>query len=432
MLFENTANQQNINTAFNCNQSRDVYVGLFENQQELIDEILGGYDVSNLSNRRLPNGLNEAFFRQHIQVVQNDPNFYNLRRNDDFESVFLRTKWNQMAEFNDIYVNRILPIMQDIYRDFLSQGKLELPEFEYNDRELGNFAFERASVQLLPVFEYYDDKYFSALPRNEVEDINGKSFSKINGNEVFWIPKYDNKEKSIRACKLKREGRPISEIMGINGLEPQKYTSSVKKSFVYKKEKPKLKKAVRIVLNLSTLGDRTPEEAKWRGYGAVGIIKFLESIGYSTSLIGVESTNYRIPSISHDLICAVFLRNFGVPLDTAELLYTTSDVSFVRVKVWLWNMIASALLRNDVGTSHGGILSNNCVIFNTFRSVGARYDRLWQENIQSFSNGNTGGFLYIPFGECWNENEMVAQIRRNITNVLNINNQAVEYARANP
>ena len=95
-------------------------------------------------------------------------------------------------------------------------------------------------------------------------------------------------------------------------------------------------------------------------------------------------------------------------------------------------MIASALLRNDVGTSHGSILSNDCVIFNTFRSVGARYDRLWQENIQSFSNGNTGGFLYIPFGECWNENEMVAQIRRNITNVLNINNQAVEYARANP
>jgi hypothetical protein len=126
MLFENTANQQNINTAFNCNQSRDVYVGLFENQQELIDEILGGYDVSNLSNRRLPNGLNEAFFRQHIQVISSSPNFYNFRPNDDFESVFLRTKWNQMAEFNDIYVNRILPIMQDIYRDFLSQGKIRV------------------------------------------------------------------------------------------------------------------------------------------------------------------------------------------------------------------------------------------------------------------------------------------------------------------
>jgi hypothetical protein len=77
-------------------------------------------------------------------------------------------------------------------------------------------------------------------------------------------------------------------------------------------------------------------------------------------------------------------------------------------------------------------MSHNCVVFNTFRSVGARYDRLWQENINSFSNRNTGNFLYITFGDCWSEDEMIAEIRRKITDVLNINNEAIQFAQANP
>jgi hypothetical protein len=425
----------NINTNFgaSCNQSKDVYVGIFENTQELINEILGGYDIQDLSNRRLPNGLNGDFWRQFIERdVNNGITFYGGTQNDDFESLFLRKNWGRMDEFNNIYVNRIQPIMQQVYRDFLSQGKIENPEFEYNDRELGNFAFERASVELLPIFEYYDDKLEVSVPQKNVEDKGEKTFDKTNGNEVFWIPKYEDKKKSKRACKLKKEGKPISEIMSTEGLQPPKYTSSVKKSFVYKKEKPKLKKAVRILLDLSIIGRRTPEQAIWRGYGAVGIIKFLESVGYATSLIGVESTAYGSGTISHDLICAVFLKNFGQPLDTSELLYGASDVSLVRVKYWLWNMLASSMLNNNVNGSHGGIMTHDCVVFNTFRSVGARYDRLWQENINSFSNRNTGNFLYITFGDCWSEDEMIAEIRRKITDVLNINNEAIQFAQANP
>jgi succinate dehydrogenase flavin-adding protein (antitoxin of CptAB toxin-antitoxin module) len=429
MKFENTSLNQNLGSTFSCNGTKEVSVFIYESQQEMIETLLGGYDISNIRNRRLPNGINSAIWVE--QVERRDNAWRGMLPNDTLESAFLRKKWNQMTEFNDVYTNTIEPLLKEIFRNFLSEGKLDAPKFEYNDRELGNFSFDRASVELIPVFEYYDEKSETSVPQKNVEDRGEKSFDKTNGNEVFWIPKYEDKEKSKRACQLKREGKSITEIMGIEDLKPKKYASSVKKSFLYKIEKPKPKKAVRVVLDLSIPAFRTSEQAKWRGYGAVAIIKFLESIGYSTSLVGSFGVEYGRDT-TYDYVHTIILKDFGQSLDTAELLYGTSDVSFIRCKMF-FQFIYGVSVNNERIDSLGAVMDFNCVVFNTFRSFGARYDKLWQENISSFSNRDTGNFLYITFGQdVWTENAMVADLRRKITDVLNINNEAVQFAQANP
>jgi hypothetical protein len=435
MKFENSSANQTLGSTFSCNGTREVSVFIYESQEEMIETLLGGYDISNFRNRRLPNGINSDIWNEQFDSIEfasrNDREFRGMLPNDTLESVFLRKKWNQMAEFNDVYTNTIEPLLKEIFRNFLSEGKLADPKFEYNDRELGNFSFDKASVELIPVFEYYDEKLEISVPQKNVEDRGEKSFDKTNGNEVFWIPKYEDKEKSKRACKLKREGKPITEIMGIEGLKPKKYASSVKKSFVYKIETPKPKKAVRVVLDLSIPRSRDSEEAKWRGYGAVAIIKFLETIGYSTSLVGTFGIDY-VGNTTYDYVHTIILKDFGQPLDTAELLYGASDISFIRCKMFL-QFIYGVSVNNETIDYMGSVMDFNCVVFNTFRSFGARYDKLWQENISSFSNRNTGNFLYITFGQgVWTQNAMVADLRRKITDVLNINNEAVQFAQANP
>ena len=412
-----------LNRTYSCSHSGQVAVELFKNHDEFLERIMGGYSFADLANRPMPNGLNQSDWRGYASGsdYRGSPEWMNGDANTPFEDIFFRKNWIFMDDFRVEYDTIIYPLLQRLFSDFISRGDLPKEVFVYNDRELGNFSFDRASINLIPVFEFYDDSIPNSVENENVERKDNKTFNKKNGNEIFWIPKYEDSVKSVRACKLKREGKPIYEIMEDAELKPKKFTSNVKKSFVYQEKRPMPKKAVRIFVDLMASGGYDSNNLKWQGYAGVGLAKFLQAIGFEVSIVAMFGwVNGRLGQV----FCFT-AKEFGEPMNFNYLLYLLSDSAVLRLKGHLLYVLNSS--DNNVGTTYS-IFDENCTFFSVCRTYGVM-DNLWNKNIKRFSLQDTNKFLYIKMPRCYSSDAMLEAIRNAVQDVLNINLAATEQAR---
>lgn len=413
-----------LNRTYSCSFSGDVDVEIFKDHDGFLERIMGGYSLAELPNRPMPNGLNQGGWRGYASGSEylSSPSWMNGDGNTPFEDIFFRKNWIFMDDFKVEYDTIIYPLLQRLFSDFISRGDLPKEVFVYNDRELGNFSFDRAAINLIPVFEFYDDSIPSSVKNEDVERKDNKTFNKKNGNEIFWIPKYEDSVKSIRACKLKREGKPIYEIMEDADLKPQKFTSNVKKSFVYQEKRPMPKKAVRIFVDLMASGAYGSEDLKWQGYAGVGLAKFLQAIGFEVSIVAMFGW---VNGRTLGQVYCFTAKEFGEPMNFNYLLYLLSDSAVLRLKGHLLQNLNSS--ENNLTTSYG-IFDENCVFFSVCRTYGVR-DNLWNKNIRQFSLQDTNKFLYIKMPRCYSRNAMLEAIRNAVQDVLNVNLAATEQAR---
>ncbi len=415
-----------LNRTYSCSHSGDVDVELFKNHDEVLERILGGYSFADLANRPMPNGINQDKWRGYASGSNYERygrEWMNGDANTPFEDIFFRKNWIYMDDFRVEYDTIIFPLLQRLFSDFISRGDLPKEVFVYNDRELGNFSFDRASINLIPVFEFYDDSIPSSVENENVERKENKTFNKKNGNEIFWIPKYEDSVKSVRACKLKREGKPIYEIMEDAELKPKKFTSNVKKSFVYQEKRPMPKKAVRIFVDLMAGAGYDSDRLKWQGYAGVGLAKFLQAIGFEVSIVAMFGWINFTANLGQ--VYCFTAKEFGEPMNFNYLLYLLSDSAVLRLKGHLFHTLNSSD-KNIEFQSY--IFDENCTFFSVCRTYGVM-DNLWNKNIMSFSLQDTNKFLYIKMPRCFSRDRMLEAIRNAVQDVLNVNLAASEQAR---
>jgi hypothetical protein len=217
------------------------------------------------------------------------------------------------------------------------------PKLVFNDKEIGEFVFDRAAMSLQPEIYHY-----SPSKKREINLDTEKVITK--GDKMFLE---SDKSLVILAIKVEKPDGTIEfiESKGEETLKEaadKKYlvsvTSSNKKVYLYKEKKPKMYKGVKIIVGLTRGGWTGWLNDYYTGMTAVALADILETLDYSVAIevvmgggrcdavcggyplnfSGVKSKGRRFFSFN--------AKTFDEQMDTDGLLYTLADPSFHNVK----------------------------------------------------------------------------------------------------
>lgn len=234
-------------------------------------------------------------------------------------------------------------ISQEVLKKLAKSSVAEAmkPNFVYNDRELGEFVFARASMALQPEMYYYCPKQKREVNFAEV-DVKSQEGNmmrlKNNGDLVVFAFKVTKEDGSVEYVEVDGEEslRKANEVGIID------CTSTNKKVYLYKEKKPKQYNAVKLVVALTAGGFTSWTNDFYTGICAAVVLDVLESLGYSVHVEivvggGRCSGCYRKLNFggkrTHGRRFFTFTaKPFDDQLDKDGLLYTLCDPSFHNIK----------------------------------------------------------------------------------------------------
>lgn len=344
--------------------------------------------------------------------------------------LFERNEYQLMDEYSRVYENVIRARLNDILKE--SSALLDMPTLKYNDLGLGIFDFSKASLGLVPLYEYYSLKnkeYVEGYDTKVIKE-GGKFLTKLkkDNSDVLLVPQlkkgYDPKIVD-KAFKEIFKGEDVFATLKKYDLKIGKFTSTIKKTFLYKENVPKPLKAVRIFIYVGGNYNRTGEEFKWTGYTGIGIAELLISLGYNVSIHAIFGTGNRQCNIDGTFqtgirASAVTLKNFSETTYSKRLLYVTSDPSFFRGREFV-NIIKKSQEYSDyMDTGLGYSISTQdvkCLAYDNFGKI----DKMWNKN---GTHNTQSGMLYYVIGNITSEQMMNQEILNIALSVVNENKDA--------
>lgn len=349
------------------------------------------------------------------------------------EELFSRDEYPLMDEYRRVYEEKIRPRADEIQKE--SKAALEIPTLKYNDIGLGTFDFARASLGLLPLYKYYAIKHKMYVEGVDtyVKKVGDKfkNFLKSDDSPVIIVPELkDGYEESIiyKAFKEIYEGKDVFETLKKYDLKIGKFSSTIKKTYLYKENIPKPLNAIRIFIYVGGNCFVTAEEFKWTGYTGIGITELMTALGYSVSVhavFGVGNSTINVGNGQFDSgvrASAVTLKPFTETIHSQRLLYIVSDPSFFRGKEFQ-NIVKKSQYYGDAITTGLGYSVGTQEIkhlaYKTFGSV----DKLWNKD---GSYNAQSGMLYYVVANIRSEQQMNQAILDIALSVVNENQQARE------
>jgi hypothetical protein len=344
--------------------------------------------------------------------------------------LFSRDEYQSMDEYARVYENNIKSRLNEIMKE--SSALLDLPTLRYNDLGLGIFDFSKASLGLVPLYEYYALKHKEYVEGYDTKVIkeDGKFLTKLkkDNSDVVLVPQlkkgYDPKvvDKAFREIF---KGSDVFATLKKYDLKIGKFTSTIKKTFLYKENVPKPLKAVRIFIYVGGNCFRTGEEFKWTGYTGIGVAELLISLGYNVSVHGIFGTGNSQCFIDGSFqagirASAVTLKGFSETMYSKRLLYVTSDPSFFRGKEFIKIIKKSQEYSDYMNTGLGYSISTQDVKCLAYQQFG-KIDKMWNKD---GSHNTQSGMLYYVIGNITNEQMMNQEILNIGLNVVNENKDA--------
>jgi hypothetical protein len=344
------------------------------------------------------------------------------------QELFDRKDYPLMNEYKDVYERIIKPRVSDIIKD--SKAKLEVPTLKYNDIGLGTFDFAKASLGLQPLYKYYALKHKRYVEGSEVyvkkENNKFRNFLKSDNSDVVIVPWLkEGYEDSVvhEACSDIHKGDNIYDVLKKYNLKIGKFTSSIKKTYLYKENVPKPLNAVRVFVFPWVYGIQDAEAYKWTGYAAIGICELLTAMGYNVAIHGISGAansqiNYENGTFDRGVrLNCITLKPFSETIHSQRLLYVLSDPSFLRGKVFL-NLIKQAQDYNDYMDSLLGFAETvdnvKSIVYKGFGAIDKQWNKDGSHNLNS-------GMLYYILGRIGDEQEMAEAILNLGLNVVNEN-----------
>jgi hypothetical protein len=344
--------------------------------------------------------------------------------------LFSRDEYQSMNEYSIVYENNIKSRLNEIMKE--SSALLDLPTLRYNDLGLGIFDFSKASLGLVPLYEYYALKHKEYVEGYDTKVIkeDGKFVTKLkkDNSDVVLVPQlkkgYDPKVVD-KAFKEIFKGSDVFATLKKYDLKIGKFTSSIKKTFLYKENVPKPLKAVRIFIYVGGNCYRTGEEFKWTGYTGIGVAELLISLGYNVSVHAIFGTGnsqcYIDGSFQMGIrASAVTLKGFSETTYSKRLLYVTSDPSFFRGKEFIKIIKKSQEYSDYMDEGLGYSISTQDVKCLAYQQFG-KIDKMWNKD---GSHNTQSGMLYYVIGNITNEQMMNQEILNIGLNVVNENKDA--------
>lgn len=358
-----------------------------------------------------------------------------------YDDAMARTRFQEMDEYNRVYLDTIKPLVQNLLQD--SKALFEMPTLKYNDRGLGSFDFAKASLGLIAVDKYYSFKKKIFVDKIEVKTYKDKNKFKFklksDGSPVVIVPQIKNSDKETieKAYKEIYDGANVFKTLKKYNLKiggKGSITSTIKKCYISKELFPKPKNAIRLFVKIGANSGIEYDQYKWSGYAAIGIAELLIQMGYSVCIIGIwglfmtgNGFNDNGTMIRGMRSFSAIIKNFDESMDTPSLLYTFSDLTFFRAKVFLYYIKHSFLYKDyiDSGLGSTAYLEHNSshgiglrdIIYNEY----GKKDKLFNNN----GNLNTGSqFLYYMVGDIYNEQGMATEINNIGLHVVDQNLEA--------
>jgi len=233
-----------------------------------------------------------------------------------------------------------------------SEAQAMSPKLVYNDREIGDFVYDRAAMALQPQLYYYAPKL-----KREIDILKEKV---IQDGDLMVLEK-DRSVFVVFALKVFVDGKDEPEYIEVKGEETLiqaskkgivDCTSTNKKVYLYKEKKPRQYNAVRVIVGMSGAAGWTGwQNDFYTGIAAVCIVEVLESLGYTVN-VEVVLGGGRCDACGFSLLMkgkmdigrrffSFTAKSFDEQLDLDGLLYTLCDPTFHNVK-WL-NVFTSYL-----------------------------------------------------------------------------------------
>lgn len=352
----------------------------------------------------------------------------------NYEEAMQRTRYQHMEEFNKYYQEYILPEASKLLNE--SSADLDIPTFVYNDRELGFFDYNRASAALFSKHEYYSIKHKKYVDGYEVETFQeGSVFKyrlKSDKSACIIVPQIEKgqDEKIIDKAfeEIYKGAEPISTLRKYD-IKMSGFSTSIKKSYVNKENKPKPRNSVRIFITLGGNANVAAENLKWSGYLGIGLAQILEYLGYSVNInvmfgsyiydgIRLKSGEYK----AGHRITSFGLKKFEETVDVSNLLYVLSDVTFFRIKFFTYIVKYAQFYQDYIDEGLGSVTDLSTMktaALTEYSKIDPVFNKDGSRNMQS-------PFLYYIVGNCYSEEQFFVQLREIILDVVNENKAARE------
>lgn len=254
-----------------------------------------------------------------------------------FEEAISREKFLYYDEYKIIKQTVEQKIREELQKNSIVEALK--PRLVFNDKQIGEFVFDRAAMSLQPEIFFY-----SPSKKREIDTIKEKII--YEGKKMFL-----ESDKSLVVYALKVEtdkGEEFVEIKGETSLEEAvkrgvvSCTSANKKVYLYKEKKPKMFNGVKIIVGLTAGGFTNWTNDFFTGIAAACCVDILESLGYSVDVEIVvgggrcgqcsRKLNFGGELMKGRRFFSFTAKSFDEQLDLDGLLYTLCDPSFHNIK----------------------------------------------------------------------------------------------------
>jgi len=266
-----------------------------------------------------------------------------------YEDAMSRERFVYYEEYKQVKERIEKMVKEELQR--ASTAEIMQPKFVYNDKQLGEFMFDKAAMSLIPKTYYY-----SFVHDREIDIINEPIIRegnvmvlKSDGTLVDMAIKVTKKDGSVEFIKVDPMDASVS-LQEARQKGVVDCTSTNKKVFLYKEKIPKTFNAVKLIVGLTATAGFT----KWysssgevgndfyTGMTAVAIMDILESLGYSVEIELVlgggrcggcyRQLNFNRQMTEGRRFIGFTVKPFDALADMDSLLYTVCDPSFHNIK----------------------------------------------------------------------------------------------------
>jgi hypothetical protein len=259
--------------------------------------------------------------------------------------------------------------------------------FEWNDKELGLFSFDRASLSLNPKYAFYSfitrKTYQEDLVETVGEGEKAKYFLKSDNSELTLCYEINlNEPNEFGETKLYVDSKKPVNLEEINKIGFLSVVSDIKNSFIYQVPKPKMANAIRLFIDFGCNANIKWDEKIYNGLTGIVMAEFFEYLGFATSIIpyiGYKRYSRKQGKEVYRLL-AYQAKKFSEGLETEKLLLSCSDIAFFRTKFFFYAQLISDYYGDEVYDAIGSNMDRNekqCSIIQKFKEKDKNIDTFY-------------------------------------------------------
>ena len=255
-----------------------------------------------------------------------------------YEEAMSRNKFLYYDEYKRIKEKVEKKIREELQKSSIVEAMK--PKLVFNDKQIGEFVFDRAAMSLQPEIYYYSPskkREVDALKESIIYE-GKKMFLESDKSLVVYALKVEAEDGKIEFVEIKGESSLTEAVKkGIVSC-----TSANKKVYLYKEKKPKMFNGVKIIVGLTAGGFTRWDNDFYTGIAAVSCVDVLESLGYSVDVevaVGggrcggcYRKLNFGGQYSEGRRFFTFTAKSFDDPMDLDGLLYTLCDPSFHNIK----------------------------------------------------------------------------------------------------